>query len=165
MSINKTPNQLNKTSYNFVCDRIPNTIFQGQTVSLPGLSLDTISTENQFSTIVTPGEKLTFDNLTLSFLVDSELDNWIEIFNWMISLGFPESFDDFGGTNNTNFRDTSDSTLIILNNKKIPNIKVKFFNMFPVSLGAIDFDSTTTSLDPIQCSVTFAYNRYKFEKP
>jgi hypothetical protein len=38
-----------------------------------------------------PGDKLIFGDLTLRFLVDEDLENYLEIQNWMRGLGYPES--------------------------------------------------------------------------
>ena len=32
-----------------------------------------------------------FDDLTLRFMIDENLENYMEIQNWMRGLGFPES--------------------------------------------------------------------------
>ena len=39
-----------------------------------------------------PGDKMEFEDLNVRFLVDENLENYMEIQNWMRGLGFPESF-------------------------------------------------------------------------
>ena len=38
-----------------------------------------------------PGDKMEFEDLSVRFLVDENLENYMEIQNWMRGLGFPES--------------------------------------------------------------------------
>ena len=38
-----------------------------------------------------PGDKMEFEDLNVRFLVDENLENYMEIQNWMRGLGFPES--------------------------------------------------------------------------
>ena len=45
--------------------------------------------------IPVPGDKLTYADLTLSFFVDEDLENYIEVHNWLRGLGFPESIQEF----------------------------------------------------------------------
>ena len=45
--------------------------------------------------IPTPGDKVDFGDLTLRFLVDEDLKNFMEIQKWIRGLGFPESTQEF----------------------------------------------------------------------
>ena len=49
--------------------------------------------------------KVTYENLTIQFIVDEHLENYIEMHNWMIGIGFPKSRQQF-----TNFRSTTSNT-------------------------------------------------------
>ena len=55
-----------------------------------GLDLGVATQNNYLTDIPRPGEKITFGDLTLSFLVDEDLSNYLEIQNWMRGIGFPE---------------------------------------------------------------------------
>ena len=50
---------------------------------------------NYLRDIPTPGDKIEFGDLTLRFLVDEDLTNYMEIQKWIRGLGFPESIQDF----------------------------------------------------------------------
>ena len=41
--------------------------------------------------IPVPGDKLRYEDLTINFMVDEELENYIQIYQWMTSLGYPQS--------------------------------------------------------------------------
>ena len=46
------------------------------------------------------GDKLTFDNLIVSFIVDESLENYLQLHNWLRGIGFPKTrqeFSDFRG--------------------------------------------------------------------
>ena len=51
------------------------------------------------------GDQLTFDNLTVNFIVDEFLENYLSLHEWLIGIGFPKSrkqFSDFKvNTSNT----------------------------------------------------------------
>jgi len=160
-----TPNQLNKTSYQFNCDRIKNVVYQCQTCNIPGLTVGIVEQQNMFTTIKRPENKVEFEDLSIEFLIDSELNNWIEIYNWLFNIGTPENFDQSGFNEDPDeYTDESDATLFILNNKKVPNLKLTFKGIFPTSLSAIEFETTTTTLEPIKATVTFAFDTYSIER-
>ena len=47
------------------------------------------------------GTNLTFDNLTVSFIVDEFLENYLQLHSWLYGIGFPKNrqqFRDFRGS-------------------------------------------------------------------
>ena len=68
-------------------------------------------------------DQIQFEDLTLQFLVDENMENYLEIHNWIYSLGYPKSVDQFGDLIRAddnqfvidNLRQFSDGTLTVLN--------------------------------------------------
>ena len=102
-----------------------------------------------FKDIPTMGDKLTYDNLEITFIVDEFLENYISLHNWMTGIAFPKSrkqFAEFRSTTSntpTATQGTSqdigdvkpstpvrpmfgDATLTILTNKNNPIVEVDF---------------------------------------
>ena len=48
-----------------------------------------------------PGEKMEYEDLVISFMIDEYLKNFIEVFDWMSYLGFPESTNHYRTSNIT----------------------------------------------------------------
>ena len=60
-----------------------------------------------------PGDKVTYQTLDVSFLVDENLNNYKEIHDWIIGLGFPQDHKQFKnllGTSSDRFPGTTSST-------------------------------------------------------
>ena len=117
--------------------------------------------------IPVPGDKLQFQDLTLRFLVDEDLENYLEIQHWLRGLGFPDSLKEIYEWQSSNpnapsstLNYTSDGTLNVLSSSNTPNFKVKFLDMFPVSLSDLDFDATDSDIDYLTANVTFKYTIY-----
>ena len=106
------------------------------------------------------------------FLVDENLDNFMEIQNWIRGLGYPENMDEFeelteqsilggsfgfsrGGDNIY-----SDGTLQILSSNLVPKFQVVFNDLFPYSLSTISFDATDTDIEYFTAEVAFKYTIY-----
>jgi len=86
------------------------------------------------------GDRLVFEDFSLQFIVDEQLENYLAIHNWMRGLGFPNSIEDFIDlvTDENNVIDMdqqySDGTLLVLNNQFNNIAKVKFNGLLPYSL-------------------------------
>jgi hypothetical protein len=50
-----------------------------------------------------------------------------------------------------------------MNSSMNSNIMITFYDAFPVSIGDIEFNTTDTSVNYIECSVEFKYLRYDIE--
>lgn len=153
-------NQLNVVSFETNFTRLPNVNFFCQRINIPSIGLGLASQATPFSDIPVLGDKLIFEQLTLNFIVSEDLSNYLEIYNWLISIGFPENDTQFN-LNNNNVEPTenlrSDMNIIINTNKSNPNYSITFRDAFPVSLGSIELDAAATSLEPIILDVSFAY--------
>ena len=137
-------NPLADVQYKFDIAALPNTSFFVQTAALPGISLSTMEIGlPQRQGIALNTGVIQYEELTIAFLVDEYLKNWREIYKWII--GNPSY---------------TSGVLTILSSSMNPTIEAHFKQLFPTSLTALQFDSTTT--DPIyhQASVSFKYTEY-----
>ena len=130
--------------FRFQVARAPKVTFFGNSVNIPGITLRTTTqTTPGLKDIDLPGEIIDFEDLTLRFLVDEDLQNYQEIQNWIRGLGFPESLQEIydlqdqkvgsardGNTKTMNIY--SDGTLTILDAMQHENFKVKFQDLFPI---------------------------------
>jgi hypothetical protein len=141
-------------------------MFNVQDVRVPGIQLGEVSTPSPFLRIPN-SDGITYNPLSVSFRVGEDLDDYLEIHNWMIGLGAPESFDQYKALQNVEPGNPqsiySDITLLILNSSMRPNIKITFHDAFPVTLGDLDFNTTDSDVNYIQCTVDFRYLRYNIE--
>ena len=55
----------------------------------------------------------------------------------------------------------SDATLTVLSNKNNPIVEVRFSNMYPVSLGALEFNQQATDVEYMTVSADFTYQLYE----
>jgi len=105
----------------------------------------------------------------VSFLVDEDMKNWIEVFEWMKSIGLMiDSKDTLNyktpGRPSGQFEDYfSDAYLAITNSSYKPKIQVRIHEMFPTSLTGIQFNTTNSDNEPVIATATFAYTYYTIE--
>lgn len=153
-------NYLAQTKFTFVLNRAPNVMFFCQKATVPSLSLTVAKQATPFQPVIRPGHKIEYDTYPVTFKVDEDLKNYMEIFNWMNDLGFPEDFSGYQDITKSGQALVSDSTLLIETGKNNPNIRVNFRDMFPVSLSELDFAITDDDIVYQDVTVTFAYQRF-----
>lgn len=151
-------NPLLPTYSRFYITRLPSVTYFCQAASLPTVTMSEALMPTPFATIKSPS-KMDFDELSITFIIDEQMKNWLEIFNWMRSTAQVEGFEEFKPSNTH----TSTANLIILNSSKNPKINVTFEGLFPRTLGSIDFTSSVIDPEPFQCTATFSYRNYNIE--
>ena len=113
-----------------------------------------------------------FGDLTLQFLVDENLKNYMEIQNWLRGLGYPQNIGEIYNLQKTGNPSLdlksrsmdnvfSDGTLQILSSSMVAKFQVKFQRLFPYSLTTLDFDATATDIDYFTANVSFKYLIYE----
>ena len=136
----------------------PHLQFFGRKVNVPSINHDNVVQENYLRGIPLPGTRLEFEDLQVEFLVDEDLQNYMEIHKWLYGIGYPDSLDqiyDWQQDRDASIEQAersqlnlySDGTMNINNSSNIPSFKVKFQNLFPVSLTTLEFDASLTDLD------------------
>lgn len=163
-------NPLSPNGFLFNIQKLPELSFFCQQVNLPGITLGSPEFGNPFQTQPIPGETLTYDQLTVQFLVDESMTNYQAIYNWIVALGFPNSYEQYTTFVNNEDRGAiselaknySDATLQILgaNNQAVKT--VQFIDLFPIALDSLLFQGTNTDVNYLVGSATFRYGYYKF---
>lgn len=163
-------NFLSSLNFKFTLNRAPKVAFFTNRANIPGISLGVANQPNYLNDIPVPGDKMEFQDFTLRFLVDENLENYMEIQDWMRGLGFPESLQQIYDwqNSNENFEPQlksdmnlySDGTLIVLNSTQNLNFQIYFRSMFPVELSTLEFDSTNMEEEYFTADVTFKYLMY-----
>ena len=190
-SYNRQPTKLDyadPTKFKFNVLKLPKVEYFCTSVNLPGISItDNYTQPTPFRDIPMPGEKLTYDKLSLTFLVDENLENYQEIHGWLRGLGFPGGYQEFktlldSGTDrfptskNSVLGDAgrskfaapstgglfSDATLTILTSKNNAVVEVRFRDIFPLSLSGLQYSQQATDTDYLTATVTFDYKLYDF---
>jgi len=159
-------NFLSPAAFLFNITKIPKVSFFCTSASIPYIFFETTQQPTYLKDIDVPGEKLTYGDLTLRFLVDEDLKNYMAIHNWMTGLGFPESAGDFKAetTKPDTSRDLnqqySDGSLTIQNSNFRTSAVVRYKDLFPINLTSLEFDTAVTDIQYFTAEATFKYLVY-----
>jgi len=174
---------LSPTQFKFNIHQLPKVEFFCTAANVPAINLGEAVFPTPYKEIPVMGDTLTYDNLSISFIVDENLENYIEIHEWLTAIGFPKNRNQFSsfrsstastpiatqGTSDdigdvqpaTSARGMfGDAILTILTNKNNPVVEVRFQDIYPVALGALDFTQTATDVEYITVTADFTYKIY-----
>ena len=159
-------NFLSGVAFKFNLSKFPKVDFFSNSARIPELNLELTTQASYLKNIDVPGERLTFGDFTLRFLVDENMENYLAVYNWLKGLGFPETTKQFKEitTDSQGQRDPKeafcDGTLRILNSNYREVAHVKFTDLFPISITSLDFDATNTDVQFFTAEATFKYTIY-----
>lgn len=165
-------NLLQTTGFRFVMTKAPTLVYFCQTVMIPSISVSVTDILGRHPTLHIPDPKMTYEPLMFSFLVNEDMSNWLEIYNWMREMSIHDekieikSLRDLRIVKEDKVKQNSyevDGTLVILNSNSRPQATVTFKDMFPSTLGEIDLNATDGEASNVTCNVTFQYRDYSVE--
>ena len=154
-------NFLSPIGFKFQLNNFPEVNYFVQSATLPGISISSISVPTPLKAIDIAGDEVSFEELTVKFIVDENMKNWLSIYDWIIGLGFPTEegqakYAKLAATSEL----TTDATLTVLTSNMNAQINFRFKNCFPLSLSSIAFDSGGTDIDYVTADVSFRYDVY-----
>jgi hypothetical protein len=147
-------NPANQTSFKMEIPGLEEFNYFLQSANIPGLTMAGIATPFQNHQTSVPSNRIDYDELSTSFIVDEDYSNHTQIRKWMHGLGY---LDDpiWGQTKNVN--------LFVLDSNKQPKLKVIYYNAYPTGLGGIPLDSAVNSTEVIVTSLSLRYQYYDIE--
>lgn len=174
MAINRSI--LNKGNFRMLINRLPNVEYYVKAVNLPGFQFSEVTAGTGIGIdAFFPGDKVEFETLRVTFLVDEDLANFIEIFEWMDAIVPFRNPSDYAklvdsnqkagdpyGKASSPLSQYSDATLAITTNKNTPNKYFKFRDIFPISISGIEFESGAET-ETISVEVEFRFSYYDIE--
>ena len=161
-----TQNFLSPTGGIFRAKRLPATVFYCQKVSIPSIALQPIKLSNPFNKLPFVGDHIDFGTFSINFKIDEQMQNYQELFNWIIATGFPDNYEEYALINANSKASgewiMSDASTIVLDAQNNPVISIDYKNIFPISLSADDFDPRDTNINYMSAACVFVCESYKF---
>jgi hypothetical protein len=164
----QTPiNFLSPINFRFEIFRAPNVNFFIQKINLPGLNLPPIDVNNPLIRVPYAGEHLMYDELQIQYKVDENLQNYLEIFNWLKQIGKQTNqlYQQISGNSLVSGLGlTSDISVQVLTSKRNPNYEVVLNGCFPISISSLNFDASAENINYLEATARFRYISYDINK-
>lgn len=150
--MDKQFNPLVPTHFKFSIETMEAVNYTGQGATLPGVSLGTIEYSTRETEIQLPGEKLVYSPLDITFIVDENMTNYAEMYNWMLRVS---------QTDDAHLSESKNATLIIFDRSLSVSKEVLFTGCIPFSLSEMRF-SVIDNETVLVCNVSLEYDKFTF---
>jgi hypothetical protein len=171
-------NFLAPSQFVFTMQSLPTVAFTCQTANIPNISMGQSTQFSRVKDTPVPGDTLQFGDLLITFLVDEDMVNYKALADWMIAVTGDidtrqyETYVNSQAAHPTASSQTlkpiaptmSDATMSITDSNNNANVEIRFKDLFPTSLEALQFDITDTSMPYITASCSFAFSFYEIVK-
>jgi len=172
-------NYMSPLGFKLILTKTPKVDFLCQSANIPQISMGTAIQPSYLKDIPVPGDKVLYDDLSVRFLVDEKMENYLAIYKWITGLGYPENLGQYNQLKKDDIRtdasatddadpryfEFSDATLQVLNSNYRPSVLVNFKDAFPTSLSTLDFDVTTRDYNYFTAEVSFKYTIFNITDP
>jgi len=177
-SLPKTNDYLRPNAFRFSIKDLPGVSFNCQSANIPDLQLGFAVQPTPFVDVPVIGDKLDFGEFSIRFLISEDMSNYLEMYRWLIALGFPDNYNQFSTfaknrpssfpfVTKTSGKEEvlaySDGTLTILDSTNNPKVNIIFKNLFPISLQALDFDIASATVEYFTAIASFKYTIFEVE--
>lgn len=157
-------NFLSPLNFKFQLKRAPHVNFFVQSVNVPGLSLPDVQASNPIIRVPYPGEHLEYEDLEITYRIDEDLRNYMELHSWIRSIG-KRSYEEYRTVSSKSLVSgegiRSDISLTVLTSSRNANYEVVFRDAFPVRVAGISFAATDQDVEFAESSATFKYVSYE----
>lgn len=173
-ALNRQPEDMNflqGMQFKFVIRKLPNTNIFVQRCNLPSLSLAAAEQKTPLQDLPLPGTTLSYGDLLVTFRVNADFSNYLELFTWINGEGFPKDTEQYANLKNEN-NDLnaefggifSDAILHVMDNNGNPIINILYRDTFITHLSDVYFDTATIDPNFLVCEATFKYAYLDIEK-
>tara|TARA_R100000008_G_C3574493_1_gene164321 strand:+ start:641 stop:1198 length:558 start_codon:yes stop_codon:yes gene_type:complete len=164
-------NFLSPIGFLFILDKARNVSFLCQKAEIPTMTLGQVDIPTRGLVPIPVEGNMRYDDLSIDFIVDEDLKNYLELHNWMRALGTPQELKERKEWTNKWAQNTpsedprfSDATIQVLNNNNQANFDIVFKSLFPTSLSTLNFDVTMGDNEFLTATATFQYTLYEIRK-
>ena len=159
---NINSNLLQSAKYIFVSHNTPFLNYFSQTATLPGVSTNPVLAPTPYSETWRHGDKMDFQELTITALIDEDLRVFEETYNWLKGLTYPHNGSEYEKQKRSGLY--ADMDLLFLTNSATDNLSIRFTNCHPIALGSLTMSSMDSPVSVITCDFTFRYDTFEIRR-
>ena len=127
-----------------------NTEYFAVSASFPSISLPEVQTSFRNNQSFVPGDRLTYDPITIRVAIDENLNTYNEMFGWL-----------FYNTTNNDLKTNDMSLSFITSHNNISRV-IRLVNAFPTNMGGVEFNVQSSETEYAFVDVTFRYDYFEF---
>ena len=175
------------TKFRFQCVKIPKVEFNTIQANVPGITLTELLQPTRLQQLKIPGNDLTFEDLSITFTVDENLETYKQIHDWMAGLAQVDSDEKYraliadGGDRmplSTQTRSTdagrptnatndgaifADAKLTVMTSRNINIMEINYQDIYPKSLSALEYNQNLTDIEYLAATCVFGYKIHTYK--
>jgi len=168
-ALSRTPdntNPLQPSKFILAFNHLPTVQYFCQEANLPGVTLSEATLVTPLRDVPIAGNKLSYSEFNITFIVDEQLQSWNELYKWLLAIGSPKSLAERDRLNqlqnqyNSKTSYYADATLTIMSALNNPLLRVNYHRIFPLSISDIKFDTQLDADTIITATATFQYEYF-----
>ena len=162
------------TQFELIVKKLPNTKYFATGVNIPSVNIgESLQPTRLGANIKLPGDKINYGELTITFIVDENMENWTEMFNWMEGITASTDTEKYrlltGASQSPKYDGSgdpeemySDMTIVVTTAANNPNRYIRIQDAYPSSLGEITMDTTVAGgLSYVTCTASFQFTSFE----
>ena len=153
-------NYLSSAGFKIIFKRLPHVEFFSNKILLPSVTTNAVKQDTPLRAFYTVGDHLAYADLDLTFIIDENMKNYREIYDWLKGIGSPDSLAQYDQLKDSADGDQSDITVLILDSHKNPNLEVTFKNAMPIGLTPVSLDLSNQDVLYPEATVTMRYDAF-----
>tara|TARA_Y100000385_G_scaffold271022_1_gene310583 strand:- start:676 stop:1164 length:489 start_codon:yes stop_codon:yes gene_type:complete len=157
-------NYLSSAGFKIIFKRLPHVEFFSNKILLPSVTTNAVKSDTPLRAYYSVGDHLNYADLDLTFIIDENMGNYREIFEWLKGIGTPDNLEQYDKLKNSADGDTSDVTVLILDSHKQPNLEVTYINAMPIGLTPVSLDLSNQDVIYPEATVTMRYDAFDIKK-
>lgn len=139
---------LTNTSFRVIFEKANSSVFFLQSFNLPSVRIREVKTNTPLVDMNEIGEKIDYTPFEMSFMVDADLRNYRQVYNWMKRMTVRGS--KVGET---------DTVLLSINGKE----SIRFYGCWPMELSDLEFVTNPDGIVYMKCTLIVNYDYFLFE--
>ena len=88
-------NYLSSAGFKIIFKRLPHVEFFSNKILLPSVTTNAVKQDTPLRAFYTVGDHLAYADLDLTFIIDENMKNYREIYDWLKGIGSPDSLDQY----------------------------------------------------------------------
>ena len=157
-------NYLSSAGFKIIFKRLPHVEFFSNKILLPSVTTNAVKTDTPLRAYYSTGDHLAYADLDLTFIIDENMKNYREIYDWLKGIGSPDNLEQYDQLADSQDGTTSDITILILNSHKNPNLEVTFLNAQPIGLTPVSLDLSNQDVLYPEATVTLRYDAFDIKE-
>lgn len=157
---NINANRLESANFLLVTHNSPFMNFFCQTIVIPSVTTNGAMVPTPYSDTWRHGDKLVYEPLNVSILIDEDLMVWEEAYNWIRGLTYPHDSAEYRAQVKRGLY--ADMSIIFLKNSKNPNLMLRIRNAHPIFVGPVNMSVGDDPSVVLQTDITFQYDTFHF---